>query len=203
MQTALAQSPNAQRQTSLVSLAEATEVWAQIKQLLGPTTGINENYSWFSLQNREAALQHVQAAQLAHHHGLNTQFGLNTEIVLRYFTKDLAERTQDLVRRDLGYAGQIYYHPDNLALASTFDVHSRLTRTTTQNVWRFQPASAFTQMIPLEALLAMTVVDEGATPAQSYWVADMPPKQVTQPRNRDPLLYARYGRWFANIAAWI
>jgi len=165
---------------------------------------LSDHFWWFAPQNQVEAQPYLQGARIASAYGLQAQIGLYANVLFHIVTRDRAEWTEALVRRQLNYGGPTYCYPEELALPTQpFSVPVPGQSPFEHYEWVYSPADQFDALIPPRALQAMVLVEEYGAPAQSYWVADKIKVQPAWRMSVDPLLFAQYGRFFVSLAEWI
>jgi hypothetical protein len=200
--------------TSPVLMMPVLEVVRQIQQLQSAAmpqqlpTLIEDHFAWFSQENKQTAFEHMEATLLADRLQLWQQVQFNMAELIRYVTKDVAERVCALAAEQSGYRMSCSYHPTVSESAQTFKVPIGSTTSNTRLEWVYERVEHFDKMMmPLRALQAMIMLEDFGLVPPAYWVADKIETQIflspsPQRRSLDPVLYAQYGHWFAGIAEW-
>jgi hypothetical protein len=200
--------------TSVITPVTSTNQLIQAHQsVIQPVSGqqdlftlVKQAYPWFAKKNQVEAQPYLDAACIARQYGVQQQVILYANMILKIVTRDRAEWTLQVVRRYIGYPGQITARPDDQPLPiHPFTVPippAQLEKTSGRYQWIYYPIASYSTLIPPAALQALTLVEEYGAPAQAYWVADKVKVQSTQRRIVDPILCAQYGRWFVHIFEW-
>ncbi len=137
---------------------------------------LRQGYQWHNPENERDFAEYLEGLIFSHRHGLDKQVVLYKERVLDILTKDMAQRTQGLVAKGLGYNRDLYYSASGPA-QSMFSVPIRRYQQTvivnnhhTQQLdvkesLVYKPILQFDRMIPPQALRALTLLEgQGITP---------------------------------------
>lgn len=154
-------------------------------------------FAWFSQSNRQAVMQHLQAATVAYHHDLPRQFELHTRAVQTITFRDLADRVQVVVAKTFGYRAWRHFYPH--PVSGPFVVSEGAERSVRYE-WHYVGIGEFDRLIPPKALATLALLEKVGLDPQAYWVADK--KESATSRIVDPILSSQFGPWFVAISEW-
>lgn len=167
---------------------------------------LEQHFPWFSEENKQVVLEHMEAILLAHRMRLPVQVRTHMSELVNYATKDVAERVAALAVQQLGYQSQCFSYPSAAHQRGRRSTAFRMAGEshwwgTPRTEWLYEPIERFSQMMPLRALRAMAMLEQSNLVPHAYWVAD---KVAIRTRlSLDPVLYAQYGPWFVGLAEWL
>ncbi len=147
------------------------------------------DFPWFDEANRRETMDYLLAKKFAEAQHLYHQIAHYKQQVIKFVTKDMADRVLALVASEFGYSGPRYYHPDGQPVPDK----APFWPVVGVPLWRYQRIEDFERLVPPGALAARALLERAGICPQAYWVSE---------KYGDLNLSAQFGRWFAAIYAW-